>query len=186
MKLYQVIKRPFEAEAGAVVGLSAGQYKDRAHRVTLIDSAVVKKGTPEIPAVPPEKDDSGKNVPGSGRPRVKAVPDEVRYNVRLGENQTFKVNEVMGLEEKPDYAAADLEELKGSRVPDPKVKVEAANERMQKIVAAIDKLSPRKREHFTSAGEPSVTALAEAVGFDITAAERDEAWSRKQRAAERR
>lgn len=44
------------------------------------------------------------------------------------------------------------------------------------IVTAVDALDPD--EDFTRTGEPAVTALERALGYDISAAERDLGWDR--------
>jgi len=56
-------------------------------------------------------------------------------------------------------------------------------EKLLLLIAAIATLKP---EEFTKGGSPQTAALSFAVGFDVTAVERDEAWAevQKQKAAD--
>lgn len=51
----------------------------------------------------------------------------------------------------------------------------------KELIAAIGdaagKLDPKNEDHFTTSGKPSTHALEKQLGYDISAAERDEAWA---------
>lgn len=44
------------------------------------------------------------------------------------------------------------------------------------LVAAIAKLDPAREDHWTQGGKPECRALAEIIGRDVSAKERDAAW----------
>ena len=54
--------------------------------------------------------------------------------------------------------------------------------RIVDIVIAISDLDPDSEDDFTNNGIPQVKALEDALGFDITAAERDAAWKKSKEA----
>ena len=51
-------------------------------------------------------------------------------------------------------------------------------ERIEAIAKAIETLDPENEEHWTGSGKPNVASLEAVLGWDISAAERDEAWAR--------
>jgi len=76
--------------------------------------------------------------------------------------------------------------IEGLHDLDPEVSAEQQQqndaERLELIVAAIGELGP---DDFTQGGLPEVEALEGALGFDLSAAERDQAWkTHKARQAE--
>lgn len=88
---------------------------------------------------------------------------------RSGHVQTIGTNTRSG---KPsDFSDNAVE---GQKANLPSKQEDDVEERLQKIVAAIKQLKP---EDFTQAGPPKVEAIEKILGFDINAAERDEAWS---------
>ena len=56
------------------------------------------------------------------------------------------------------------------------VDLPSAPDRQAEIAAAIDRLDPDDRALWTKDDRPQVAALEAALGYDITAAERDAAW----------
>lgn len=52
---------------------------------------------------------------------------------------------------------------------------------LEAIVAAIGQLDPSNTKHWTGAGLPRVELLETILGYDISAAERNEAWAEYQR-----
>lgn len=47
----------------------------------------------------------------------------------------------------------------------------------QRLIEVIGTLDPDKEEHFTKSGVPQIPMLAEALGDDVSAEERDSAWA---------
>lgn len=103
--------------------------------------------------------------------------------VSANELLDVKAGEVIGLPAVAKNLVGKVEEIK-SAAPIVEGKKTAAavenkgGDRIGKIVAAIGKLNPNNRNHYRSDGLPAVASLEKAAGFDITAAERDEAWRR--------
>lgn len=50
------------------------------------------------------------------------------------------------------------------------------DERLFLLVGYIADLDPNNEEHFTKGGKPEVKVLEDKAGFNVTAAERDNAW----------
>lgn len=63
------------------------------------------------------------------------------------------------------WIGADREEEASSDLP------------VDRIIAAIGKLDPENAAHFTKGGKPEVKALADLLGVEITAQQRDAAWA---------
>ena len=65
----------------------------------------------------------------------------------------------------------------GARKNDPPPARPEGDELQAAIRGAIEALDPNNPRHFTKGGKPEVKALEARLGFDISAAERDEAWT---------
>ena len=65
----------------------------------------------------------------------------------------------------------------GARKKDPPPARPEGDELQAAIRGAIEALDPNNPRHFTKGGKPEVKALEARLDFDISAAERDEAWT---------
>jgi hypothetical protein len=72
-------------------------------------------------------------------------------------------------------ASADAAPPPSPPEPDGPVKPVDADELQAAIIAAIGELDPENDEHATASGKPHTAALAEILGYKVTAAERDSA-----------
>ena len=105
----------------------------------------------------------GKVFKGAYRvPRERPTGGMGFVNVRKGETP-----EEHGLA--PDGLEALLEDSTGSPKAQPL-------DRMGEIVKAISELDPDDPDQWTAKGKPRVEDLEDLLGYDITEAERNEAW----------
>lgn len=54
--------------------------------------------------------------------------------------------------------------------------IDESKNRIDQICDAIEKLDPDNSEQWTNSGKPQVREVEAILGFDISAAERDQAW----------
>lgn len=95
---------------------------------------------------------------------------------RLNEEQMLEVVS----DEPADYAAADSVAAKGGDTP---VAPTSATERLAAITAAIAKLDKADATLFTTAGVPTVPAISAVLGWNVSAAERTQAWDELNKAS---
>lgn len=84
-----------------------------------------------------------------------------------------------------DFNPKTMTEWKGDTPPPPPPPPSAPTdpaERIEAIAKAIETLDPKDEEHWTGSGKPNVVSLEAILGWDIKAAERDQAWEAHQKA----
>lgn len=187
MKKY-TLEQVIRLVAGSVL-LTADQYNRRSHLVSKPKNGVSKIIEPimfkaheefgydgEIPKshLPPKQDEDAVALANQKEAEglIKAIDAEV---IRLG----------LEGDNVPDTSDASVEELTtlldalkaASPVVSVKEPAEGSDERFDAIVAAIQTLDPDNRDQFTQGGKPDATVLTEHLGWQVSAAERDEAWT---------
>lgn len=107
-----------------------------------------------------------------------------RFTVIADDLLDFKQGETLGLVEEPKHLVGRIEKLKGVEPikdgPKTAKAIAGKDKRQADIIAAIGQLNPDNPKHFRTDGMPAVGALEKALGFQISAAERDKAWKASQ------